>query len=160
MWRKIQGAKYWLYSVFEYYSNNILFVFVFGHNSETQILFVFVFGQIFVHSYSLILKKTNIIHIHIRSKFWLRILFAFVFGPKNSIRSPLWQENMSTCNYSWRTVRPLDYFCHCDVFSTINLLLSFLDFLSNVFLFHTSESIICRKLPYKYIYYVCETIND
>ena len=22
------------------------------------------------------------------------------------------------------------------------------------------ESIICRKLPYKYIYYVCETIND
>ena len=54
----------------------------------------------------------------------------------------------------------LDCFCHCDVFSTINWLYSFLDFLINVFLFHTSESIICRKLPYKYIYYVWETISS
>ena len=39
----------------------------------------------------------------------------------------------------------LDCFCHCDVFSTINWLLSFLDLLSNAFIFLTSESIICRK---------------
>ena len=32
-------------------------------------------------------EKTN--NIRIRSKFWFRILFVFVFGPKNSIRSPL-----------------------------------------------------------------------
>ena len=37
------------------------------------------------------------------------------------------QENLSTCNYSWRTVWALDCFCHCDVFSTINWLLSFLE---------------------------------
>ena len=58
--------------------------------------------------------------------------------------------------HSWA----LDCFCHSDVFSTINWLISFPDFLSDVFLFHTSESINCRKLPYKYIYYICETIND
>ena len=46
----------------------------------------------------------------------------------------------------------LDCFCHCDVFSKINWILSFLDFLINGFIFLTSESIICRKLPYnKYI---------
>ena len=33
-------------------------------------------------------------------------------------------------------------------------------FSSNGFIFLTFEYIICRKLPYKYIYYVCETIND
>ena len=54
----------------------------------------------------------------------------------------------------------LDCLCHCDVFSTINWLLSFLNFLSDGFLFHTSESIVYRKLPHKYIYYACETIND
>ena len=64
------------------YSNNILFVFIFGHNSEPEyylysdsakyfarILFVF------AHS-----EKTNIIRIRIRSKFWYRTLFVFVFG--------------------------------------------------------------------------------
>jgi len=65
-------------------------------------------------------------------------------------------ENMSTCNYSWA----LDCFCHRDVFSTINWRLKTLDFPNNGFLFHTSESIICRKLPYKYIYHAWETIND
>ena len=39
----------------------------------------------------------------------------------------------------------LDCFCHCDVFSKINWLPSFLDFLSNVFLFCTSECITCRS---------------
>ena len=47
-------------------------------NICARILFVFVFA----HS-----EKTNIIRICIRSKFWFWILF--VFGPQNSIRSPL-----------------------------------------------------------------------
>ena len=47
-------------------------------NICVRILFVFVFA----HS-----QKTNIICNCIRSKFWFRIIF--VFGPKNSIRSPL-----------------------------------------------------------------------
>ena len=60
-------------------------------NICARILFVFIFA----HS-----EKTNIIRIHIRSKFWFRISFVFVFGPKNSIRSPLlwryiWNPNGS-----------------------------------------------------------------
>ena len=82
-----------MYSVFKYYSNNILFVFVFVHNSEPKY---------YSYSYSAKYLCTNIIRIFIRSfwtneyysnsyssKFWFRILFVFVFGPKNSIRSPL-----------------------------------------------------------------------
>ena len=45
--------------------------------------------EYYSYSYSLILKNTNIIRIRIWSKFWFRILFVFVFGPKNSTRSPL-----------------------------------------------------------------------
>ena len=67
------------------------------------------------------------------------------------------QENLSTCNYSWRTVL------------SFRLLLSLRCVLDNrltlfnsgyAFIFLTSESIICRKLPYKYIYHAWETIND
>ena len=58
-------------SVFEYYSNNILFVFVFGHNSEPEY---------YSYSYSAKYLCTNIIRIRIRSFWKKRILFVFVFG--------------------------------------------------------------------------------
>ena len=33
----------------------------------------------------------------------------------------VWQENLSTCNYSWRTVLSSRLLCHCNVFScTVN----------------------------------------
>ena len=76
----IQGAKYWLYSVFEYYSNNILFVFVFGHNSEPE-----------YYSYSYLAKYlcTNIIRIRIRS-FWKNEYYSYSYSVKilipNNIR--------------------------------------------------------------------------
>ena len=63
-----------MYSVFEYYSNNILFVFVFGHNSEPEY---------YSYSYSAKYFCTNIILIRIRSFWKKRILFVFVFGPKS-----------------------------------------------------------------------------
>ena len=64
-------AKYWLYSEFEYYSNNILFVFVFGHKSESEY---------YLYSYSGTMLRPNIICICIRPNSCARILFIFVFG--------------------------------------------------------------------------------
>ena len=54
--------------------------------------------EYYSYSYSLILKKTNIIRIRIWSKIWFRILFVFVFGPKNSIRSPLFCKDIGSKN--------------------------------------------------------------
>ena len=67
-----QGAKYWLYSVFEYYSNNILFVFVFGHNSEPEY---------YSYSYSAKYFCTNIIRIRIRS-FWKNEYYSYSYSVK------------------------------------------------------------------------------
>ena len=82
-----------MYSEFEYYSNNILFVFVFGHNSESEYYSYSYSAKYYctniIHICIRSFWKTNIIRIPIRSKIWFRILFVFVFGPKNSIRSPL-----------------------------------------------------------------------
>ena len=101
-----------MYSVFEYYSNNILFVFVFGHNSEseyysysysakylcTNIIRIRIrsFWENKYYSYSYSVKILFPNNIRIRSKFWFRIIFVFVFGPKNSIRSPLFSIMVSS----------------------------------------------------------------
>ena len=45
-------------------------------------------------------------------------------------------------------------------FRQSNLLYSFLDSLSNGFIFFTSEYLIFRKLPYIYIRCICKTFND
>ena len=70
-----QGAKYWLYSVFEYYSNNILFVFVFGQNSEPEY---------YSYSYSAKYLCTNIIRIRIRS-FWKNEYYSYSYSVQNLI---------------------------------------------------------------------------
>ena len=67
-------------SVFEYYSNNILFVFVFGHNSEPEY---------YSYSYSAKYLCTNIIRIRIRS-FWKNEYYSYSYSVKilipNNIR--------------------------------------------------------------------------
>merc|ERR1711978_487137 len=60
-------------SVFEYYSNNIRI-------------------PKYSYSYSVDFFKPNNIRIRIRSFFGTRIIFVFVFGPQNTIRSPLCQR--------------------------------------------------------------------
>ena len=65
-----------MYSVFEYYSNNILFVFVFGHNSEPEY---------YSYSYSAKYLCTNIIRIRIRS-FWKNEYYLYSYSVK--IRIP------------------------------------------------------------------------
>merc|ERR1711978_454739 len=57
-------------SVFEYYSNNIRI-------------------PKYSYSYSVDIFKPNNIRIRIRVIFSNRIIFVFVFGPQNTIRSPL-----------------------------------------------------------------------
>merc|ERR1711978_741589 len=64
-------------SVFEYYSNNIRI-------------------PKYSYSYSGDFFKPNNIRIRIRSFFGTRIIFVFVFGPQNTIRSPLdWTQVLS-----------------------------------------------------------------
>ena len=85
----IQGAQYWLYSVFEYYSNNILFVFVFGHNSESEY---------YSYSYSAKYLCTNIIHIRIRS-FWENEYYSYSYLVKKAVFAHLWFKFKSYCLY-------------------------------------------------------------
>ena len=77
---------------------------------ETRILFVFVFvhkfgSEYYLYSYLSKNLGPNIIRIRIWSKFWFRIIFVFVFGPKNSIRSPLVSTSakLQTTNYKLET---------------------------------------------------------
>ena len=51
----------------------------------------------------------------------------------------------------------LNYFCHCDVFLTIKWSFWKCIWMKCKGFISTSESINCRKLPYKYIYYVQNT---
>ena len=95
-------AKYWLYSEFEYYSNNILFVFVFGHNSEPEY---------YSYSYSAKYLCTNIIRIRIRSFWKKRILFVFVFGQNSdaeyysysySVKKTVFAHLWTKCKFSYQ----------------------------------------------------------
>ena len=87
-----------MYSVFEYYSNNILFVFVFGHNSEPEY---------YSYSYSAKYLCTNIIRIRIRS-FWENEYYSYSYSVKilipniirNRIRSKKQYSLTSACNKS------------------------------------------------------------
>merc|ERR1711978_262942 len=65
-------------SVFEYYSNNIRI-------------------PKYSYSYSVDFFKPNNIRIRIRSFFGTRIIFVFVFGPQNTIRSSLMPEYARVC---------------------------------------------------------------
>ena len=61
-----------MYLIFEYYSNNTLFVFVFGHNSEPEY---------YSYSYSAKYLCTNIIRIRIRS-FWENEYYSYSYSVK------------------------------------------------------------------------------
>ena len=74
------------------------------------------------------------------------------------------QENLSTCNYSWRTVLSLrlllSLWCVFD-----NILTPFI--FGNVIGCNVTDSYFSvlnlsfvENYPFKYIYYICETIND
>ena len=61
-----------MYSEFQYYSNNILFLFVFGHNSEPEY---------YSYSYSAKYLCTNIIRIHICSS-WENEYHSYSYSVK------------------------------------------------------------------------------
>ena len=88
--KKNSGARYWLYSVFEYYSNNILFVFVFGHNSEPEY---------YSYSYSAKYLCTNIIRIRIRS-FWKNEYYSYSYSVQNLIPNIICIRIQSIKQYS------------------------------------------------------------
>ena len=92
-----QGAKYWLYSVFEYYSNNILFVFVFGHNSESEY---------YSYSYSAKYLCTNIIRIRICS-FWKNEYYSYSYSVQNLIPNIIRIRIRSKKQYSLTSVTDL-----------------------------------------------------
>ena len=76
-----------------YYSSNLSIRIHIRTKVALRIIFVLVFDQIsepeyYSYSYSAIIVNTN--SIRIRPNFWNRIVFEFVFGHENTIRSPLW----------------------------------------------------------------------
>ena len=86
-----------MYLIFEYYSNNTLFVFVFGHNSEPEY---------YSYLYSANYLCTNIIRICIRS-FWENEYYSYSYLVKilipNIIRIRIWSEKQYslTSNLRW-----------------------------------------------------------
>ena len=83
-----------MYSVFEYYSNNILFVFVFGHNSEPEY---------YSYSYSAKYLCTNIIRIRIRS-FWKNEYYSYSYSVKILIPNNISIRIRSKKQYSLTSV--------------------------------------------------------
>ena len=85
-----------MYSVFEYYSNNILFVFVFGHNSEPEY-------YSYSYSYSAKYLCTNIIRIRIRS-FWKNEYYSYSYSVQNLIPNIIRIRIRSKKQYSLTSV--------------------------------------------------------
>ena len=96
-----------MYSEFEYYLNNILFVFVFGHNSEPKY---------YSYSYSAKYFCTNIIRIRIRS-FWKNEYYSYSYSVKilmpNIIRIRIRSKKQySLTSETDRKVQKVIIFCH------------------------------------------------
>ena len=85
-----------MYLIFEYYSNNTLFVFVFGHNSEPEY---------YSYSYSAKYLCTNIIRIRIRS-FWENEYYSYSYSVKilipNIIRIRIRSKKQYSLTYAWK----------------------------------------------------------
>ena len=81
--------------LFEYYSNNTLFVFVFGHNSEPEY---------YSYSYSAKYLCTNIIRIRIRS-FWEKEYYSYSYSVKilipNIIRIRIRSKKQYSLTSAW-----------------------------------------------------------
>ena len=96
-----------MYSEFEYYSNNILFVIVFGHNSEPEY---------YSYSYSAKYLCTNIIRIRIRS-FWENKYYSYSYSIKILIPNIICICIQSKKQYSLTSEAKR---CHQHVFATVS----------------------------------------
>ena len=96
-----------MYLVFEYYSNNILFVFVFGHNSESEY---------YSYLYSAKYLCTNIIRICIRS-FWENEYYSYSYLVKILIPNIIRICIRSKKQYSLTSEAKR---CHQHVFATVS----------------------------------------